>query len=191
MLAIDIAMSQPFNTSVMPKAFLIAVLLGLSAVVSTQAQTPANGGTTSVDGLAAYFVMSESNEAVQTVVDFGRNAGLSDIQIATAFGLALETCLQEGPREHLPILMTGFEEFVVASTEPVGPISNAFEAGQQLARSRAEAGRPMISTEETVETAPRATQAPLRSSPVGGGSSARGATGGGGGGVVSGGASPS
>jgi hypothetical protein len=185
-------MPRSLNSSVMPKAFFISILLGLSAVVSTQAQTPATGGTTSVDGLAAYFVMSESNEAVQTTVDFGRNAGLSDIQIATAFGLALETCLQEGPREHLPILMTGFEEFVVASSEPVGPISNAFEAGQQLARSRAEAGRPMISTEEDpVESAPRATQAPLRSSPVGGGSSARGATGGGGGGVVSGGASPS
>ena len=175
----------------MPKRFFITILITLIGLASVDARNAPDNGIASVDGLAARLVMADSSEAVQSVVRSGRDAGLSDVQIATAFGLALETCLQEGPREHLPILMNGFEELVVESDESVEGISNAFEAGQQLARTRAEAGRPMIAPEDPEAPGIRLPQAPLHSSPVGGGSSAKGATGGGGGGVVSGGASPS
>lgn len=175
----------------MPKRFFITILITLIGLASVDARNAAGNGITSVDGLADSLVMADSSEAVQSVMRSGRDAGLSDVQIATAFGLALETALQEGPREHLPILMNGFEELVVESAESVEVISNAFEAGQQLARTRAEAGRPMIAPEDPEAPGIRLPQAPLHSSPVGGGSSAKGATGGGGGGVVSGGASPS
>lgn len=162
-------------------------LLALMLLFSTAtAEETGSGGIANLEDLALQLVESATAQETDDALTAAREAGLSDIQIATAFGLALEALLEIGPRDNLPILMGRFEAFVSESGESPEVVGNALESGQNLARSRAEAGRAMILP--TTET--RSPRTGLETSPVGG-SSARGATGGGGGGVVSGGASPS
>ncbi len=167
-------------------AISVLFFIALAPVHAERAQA---GAVVSIDDLAALLVRADSEEAISAVVERGSDAGLSDIQIATAFGLALETLLEEGPIENLSHLASSFEAFVARSPESVTSISNAFEAGQNLARNRAAAGEPRIAPASAPQ--PRSPESSLHPSPVGGGASAEGATGGGGGGVVSGGASPS
>ncbi len=168
----------------------MSVIAFIALVLPVQGQVSPEGSVTTIDDLAALLIHAETEEEVDGIIATGSEAGLSDIQIGSAFGLALEYLLQEGPRERLPVVMSSFEAFVADSSESVMAISNALEAGQNLARNRADAGAPMISP-PVVTTEGRPPESRLHSSPVGGGASARGATGGGGGGVVSGGASPS
>ncbi len=168
-------------------SLLLSVLLTVS---SGFGQADFSGNIVSVDDVAALLVQAESEEDLTDVIEAAREAGLSDIQIATAFGLALESLLNEGPSHYLPNLVNVLEIFVEESSESLTTISSAFESGQNLAQTRAQAGDPRVSPPDWLSVR-RSPESSLEASPVGGGASAEGATGGGGGGVVSGGASPS